>query len=100
MKQLNKFKKATLAIALFFVVLTLSSCGKKTSSYEGITDDVYAKSGEYTITNKELYDLLKYQKQGFTFTSSNNLDELKEELIFSPWTSKVTFTKKDTFEKM
>jgi hypothetical protein len=94
MKQLNKFKKATLAIALFFVVLTLSSCGKKTSSYEGITDDVYAKSGEHTITNKELYDLLKYQKQGFTFTSSNNLDELKEELIFSPWTAKVTFTKK------
>ena len=92
MKTLNVFKKATLVIALFLSVITLTSCGKKTSSYEGISDTkVYASAGKYTVTEKELYDLLKYQKNGFTFTSSSSLDELKEELIFSPWTSLVDF---------
>ena len=94
MKKLNVFKKATLVIALFLSVVTLTSCGKKTSSYEGISDTkIYAQAGQYTVTEKELYDLLKYQKNGFTFTSSTGLDELKEELIFSPWTSQVVFTK-------
>ena len=93
MKTSSILKKLTLVMTVFLMVITLSSCGKKTASYEGISDDVYASAGKYQVTYKELYDLLKYQKNGFTFTSTTQLDEIKEEKIFTPWIEKVNFSK-------
>lgn len=79
MKYKLRYKIITFASLAFLALITLASCAKTKISASIDGDAVYASSGNYQITNKELWDELKWNSYD---TINEKIDEaiLKDEM--------------------
>ncbi len=84
-------KKPLVLIALSATMLaTLTSC--KTNNLE-VGDSVYAKNGDYQVTEKEMWDALKWD-------ASFYMEEQKEELILQPYLEELDSVLKGSNEEL
>ena len=72
LKGKNTRRALTLA-ASGALIIALSSCSGASNNYGGLTDEVYAKSGDYTVTEKELWDELKWDSKDVLTTQVDNV---------------------------
>lgn len=72
MKYKLRYKIITFASLAFLALITLASCAKTKISASIDGDAVYASSGNYQITNKELWDELKWNSYD---TINEKIDE-------------------------
>lgn len=58
---MKKFKKITLFILAVIFTVTLTSCDKQNKNvpYEGISDTAYVSNGTYSVSQKEVYNVLR-----------------------------------------
>ncbi|MDL2292490.1 DUF5011 domain-containing protein [Acholeplasma sp. OttesenSCG-928-E16] len=59
----NLLKKITLVMLVVISVITLSACSVEGDRYGNITSDKYLSVGDYTVTNKDLYDAFRLDAQ-------------------------------------
>jgi len=87
-----KFRRIALIVVILAFGLTLTACrGQRVGAREGISDAVYASSGNFSVTQREMFDAMLFQKTGFNFLAPNSLRALQDELIFSPWIAEINF---------
>ncbi|MCL2521946.1 MAG: hypothetical protein FWE36_03700 [Erysipelotrichales bacterium] len=88
----SKFRRIALIVVILAFGLTLTACrGQRVGARVGITDDIYATSGNFSVTQREMFDAMLFQKTGFNFLSPNSLRALQDELVFSPWIAEINF---------
>lgn len=78
------FKPFSMLFMSCMLAVSLTSCGSKADLYNGINpDEVYTKFGEYSVTNKEVYDNLRWNASSFMTDKINEtiyksyLDDVK-----------------------
>lgn len=69
----KKTRRAFTLAASSALLIALSSCSGSSNNYGQLTDYIYAQSGEYTVTEKELWDELKWDSEGVLETEINNV---------------------------
>ncbi len=82
-----QIKPFALMILSIFTILTLASCGNGSRSFSSLkSSDIYATSGNYSITNGELWEELKWSANDIleekitSFVLKAYVDEIKEEI--------------------
>ena len=69
----KKTRRAVSLAASGVLLIALSACSGSSNNYGLLTDDVYAKSGDYTVTEKEMWDELKWSSKDVLTTQINNV---------------------------
>lgn len=69
----KKSRRALTLAASGVLLIALSACSGSSNNYGGLTDDVYAKTGDFSITEKELWDELKWDSKDVLTTQINNV---------------------------
>ncbi|MBR6072328.1 MAG: hypothetical protein IKP77_05815 [Acholeplasmatales bacterium] len=88
----NTRRALTLA-ASGVLLIALSSCSGASNNYGGLTDEVYAKTGDYTVTEKELWDELKWNSKDVLTTQIDNV-------IVNKFTNNISLVMSSKYENL